>query len=634
MPNTAPGAERVAGNVHEDAKPAVAARPVRRVWRWAGLAVFLLVVAVLFDAYLHLSKTYQENSDEANILLMANDMLHGNIMLQGWFVSDVPFISTELPQIAMLVWIFGLHLDTAHIAAAMTYTLVVAFAMVLAKGKAHGWAAVARMALALGIMLAPQTGVGVFVDIFSVGHIGTALPVMLTWLVVDRLGRRPYVPVIVAVLLGWAETADPLVLVIAIFPLFAICAARLATGLVVSVRERGQRGLWRALGRGAAGRWFELALAAAGGAGYAIAWGASQFIKNSNGYFQYAVPYKLDPARNWLWQARVVVHGLLEMFGAYFVSGNPKDPQAQQALISPLSGLDQAIAVTRLVVVVLAVWGCAAIARRLFFRDADIVSQLLLAGIVANLFAYIPSTLANNVSALNTREIAPVLPFAAVLAGRMLGDRLLRGPRVTIRLPGRRFGLRLVAGSLVALMGWYGYGLWRQADTPAAPEPYAQLAAYLEQNHLDNGLGGYWQASVITVETGGKVTIRAVTPACLQPYLWESKSEWYDPSREHPANFLLLSNVPGYFNKYAVSPAVLQALNYWFGKPKYSHYPKYYGTGGVATIKSGDVIYNYQVRKYPTNLLAQLPQLQKLLSSPPPHWLVERMSGQPITACQ
>jgi len=72
MPNTAPGAERVAGGVQEDAEPAVVARPVRRVWRWAGPTVFLLLVAVLFDAYLHLSKTYPENSDEANILLMAN----------------------------------------------------------------------------------------------------------------------------------------------------------------------------------------------------------------------------------------------------------------------------------------------------------------------------------------------------------------------------------------------------------------------------------------------------------------------------------------------------------------------------------------------------------------------------------
>jgi hypothetical protein len=632
MPNTAPGAERVAGDVQKDAEPAVAARPVRRVWRWAGLAVFLLVVAVLFDAYLHLSKTYAENSDEANILLMANDMLHGNLMLHGWFASDVPFITTELPQIALLVWMFGLHLNTAHIAAAMTYTLVVAVAMLLAKGKAHGWAAVARMALVLGIMLAPQSGIGIFVDIFSVGHIGTALPVMLTWLVVDRLGRRPYVPVIVAVLLGWAETADPLVLVIAIYPLLAVCAARLATGLVVSARERGQRGLWRALGQGAAGRWFELALAAAAGVGYAIAWGAGQFIKDSGGYYRNPVSFHLDQARTWWWHTQVVVHGLLEMFGAYFISGNPKDPQAQQELIYPLSGLDQAIALTRLVVVVLAVCGCVAIARRFFFRDADIVSQLLLAGIVANVFAYIPSTLADS-SALNTRDIAPVLPFAAALAGRMLGDLLLRGSLATIRLPGRRFGLRLVAGSLVVLMGWYGYGLWRQADTPAAPEQYAQLVTFLEQNHLYNGLGGYWQASVITVETGGKVTIRAVTPACLQPYPWETKSGWYTPTRRQQANFILLSEVPGYFSKWNASSAVLLALNHWFKTPQYPHYPEYFNTGGVASIKNGNPIYNYQVRLYPANLLFQVPRLQKLLSAPPPQWLVKDMNGQPIAAC-
>ena len=234
MPNTAPGAQRLAGSVDEDASPAAPVRPARRAWRWAAVAVFLLVVVVLFDAYLRLSGTYPENSDEANILLMANDMLHGNVTLSGWNVSDVPFITTELPQIAVLVGIFGLRLGTAHIAAAMTYTLVVAVGMLLAKGRARGWPAVARMALALAIMLAPQPGVGIFVLIFSVGHIGTAVPVMLTWLVIDRLWppgrttvadlrRRWYVPVIVALLLGWALMADPLVLVIAVLPLLAVC---------------------------------------------------------------------------------------------------------------------------------------------------------------------------------------------------------------------------------------------------------------------------------------------------------------------------------------------------------------------------------------------------------------------------
>src|SRR5215469_18757721 len=109
MPNSAPGAEQLAGGVEADGSPAAPARRAKRAWRWAGVAVFLLVVVVLSDAYLHLSRTYAENSDEANILLMANDLLHGNVTLSGWNVSDVPFITTELPQIAVLIGIFGLH---------------------------------------------------------------------------------------------------------------------------------------------------------------------------------------------------------------------------------------------------------------------------------------------------------------------------------------------------------------------------------------------------------------------------------------------------------------------------------------------------------------------------------------------
>jgi hypothetical protein len=272
------------------------------------------------------------------------------------------------------------------------------------------------------------------------------------------------------------------------------------------------------------------------------------------------------------------------------------------------------------------VWGMCSIARRFFFRDADIVSQLLLAGIVANVFAYIPSTFANS-TALNTREIAPVLPFAAVLAGRMLGDRLLTGPLATIRLPGRQFGVRLVAGSLVALLGWYSYGLWRQADTPAAPQPYAQLAAFLERNHLHYGLGGYWQASVITVETGGAVTIRAITSACLQPRLWESKSEWYDPATGNRANFLLLSNVSGYFNKFAVAPGPLLLLNSWYGNPKYVQTGRY-------NIVNGNKQYSYVARVYPVNLLDLTQKLSNNLTAPPP-WLLRTLKskGQKLAAC-
>jgi hypothetical protein len=656
MPNPAPGAERLAGGVEEDATPAAPARLSPPVWL-AGVAVFLLVLLVLFDAYLHLSKTYQENSDEANILLMANDMLHGNVILHGWSVSDVPFITTELPQIALLVGIFGLHLNTAHVAAAMTYTLVVAVAMLLAKGTARGWKGVARMALVLGIMLAPQPGVGIFVMIFSVGHIGTALPVMLTWLALDRLGRKWYVAVLVAVLLGWAETADPLVLVIAIFPLLAVCLARVASALAVGARRGGVAGLRSA----ALDRWFEVSLAAAAGIGYLLAWGAGQFITDSGGFKQQPVPFQLDWSRLYM-QSQIAVHGLLEMFGAYFVPRVPwvvASPTQASSLAppqapsvdpfipwptpqAPLSGMDEAIALTHLVGVVFAVWGVCAIARRFFFRDADFVSQLLLVGIVANIAAYVPTTLAHH-TALNVREIAPVLPFAAVLAGRMIGDRLAGGPAVAIPLPGigplakapvpadgpapenparqgtpRRHSLRvrLVAAPLVVLFGWYSYGLFRQASTPPAPDPLTNIAKLLEEHHLSYGLGGYWEASILTVETGGKVTVRAITPACIQPYQWESKADWYDPAKHH-ADFILLSNVPGYFTKFAASGPALTVINIWAQSPPYRKgWPRYVNMG--ALISRNPNVYQYVARVYPMNLLDRLPMLEQKLTSPPP----------------
>jgi hypothetical protein len=655
MANTAPGTERLASGVEDDAAPAAKARPAARWRRWAGVGVFVLVIVVLFDAYLHMSKTYPENSDEANILLMASDMLHGNVLLHGWSVSDVPFITTELPQIALLLWLFGLHLNTAHIAAAVTYTLVVAVAMLLAKGKAHGWAAVARMALALGIMLAPQPGVGIFVVIFSVGHIGTALPVMLTWLVLDRLGRRWYVPLIVAVLLGWALAADPLVLVVAVFPLLAVCLVRVVSALVAGARAAGG-----GLRAAALDRWFEIWLAAAAGIGYAIAWGAGQFISSHDGYQQQPVPYQFNWPQLFM-QSRIVVHGLLEMFGAYFVPW--VDTYIQWPVAQPaMGGLDQAIALTHLVGVIFAVWGACAIARRFFFRDADIVSQLLLAGIVANIGAYVPSTLAHH-TALNVREIAPVLPFAAVLAGRMIGDRLTRGPVWTIRMrdlarrraerPRRRtLRLRLVAIPLVVLFGWYSYGLFRQADTPAAPEPLTSVAAFLEAHHLSYGLGGYWEASVITVETGGAVTVRAVTPACLQPYQWESRADWYDPA-QHVANFVLLSNVTGYFTKFAAYGGALYVLNVWANQPPYTRMPipssyasalykakrwpaNLYYHVYYASPPSGSgkpmALWQYSARVYPFNLLGALPRLPSTMSSPP-HWLEEYLRGQAAPPC-
>ena len=133
---------------------------------------------------------------------------------------------------------------------------------------------------------------------------------------------------------------------------------------------------------------------------YLIAWCGGKLLHAAGGYTQQPVPFTLDPVSTWVHaHSLTAAHGLLEMFGAFFLFLETRSTTAL-ALATRRSrrrrcpGLAEAVAVTRVACVALAILGACAIARRFFRRDADLVSQLLLAGIAANLAAYLPSSLA------------------------------------------------------------------------------------------------------------------------------------------------------------------------------------------------------------------------------------------------
>lgn len=503
----------------------------------AGAAAAVGVV-LLFVAYVQLSRTYTENSDSANIMLMSWDMLHGNVLLHGWYLSDVSFYPTELPQYAVLESILGLHADTAHIAAAMTYTLAVLFAVLLARGPADrvsGRAAWPRMALTGGLMVAPQLGVGAFVLLLSVGHIGTAVPLMLTWLLIDRAAVRPrwYIPVAVGLLLTWVLVADPLVLVIGVVPLAAVCALRVL------------RAVWSARppDRGAAlqASWYEVSLAAAAILAYGLADLVNRLLSASGGFILHPLGYHLAPVHTWAHHAWVTGEGLLALFGAKLQGPAP----------------ELAFALLHLAGVALVAWAICRVVWR-FLSWPDLISQVLLVAVVLNVLVYIPSTLANATD-LNAREFAVVLPFGAVLAGRVLAEPLATGRREgEAGIAGWLRGARWRAGLASAVAVGYLASLGYAAAQPSVPPANAQLATFLAEHHLTSGVSGYWQSSIVTVGSDGAVAVRAVQPS-LRPYLWESKGSWYDPASQR-ATFLVTENQAGYFNHFQPSASALAAL--------------------------------------------------------------------------
>ena len=308
-----------------------------------------------------LSRTSPENSDQANILLSASDMLHGNLLLNGWYLTDVSFYTTELPQYALLEIFFGVHANTAHIAAAMTYTLAVVLAVLVARGGFTSRAAVIRMAIAAGIMLAPQLGVGVAALLLSVGHIGTSVPVLLIFLLLDRAPQRWYVPVLAMLGLAWALIADDLVLIIGVVPLALVCALRVAEA---AVRERG-------LARGLAARRYELSLIGAAGAAAGLAWVAERVLRALGGYILH--PIRFTFTTHYSWATLHVLWAVPRIFSADYrgLAGAPYYTALLHWVSLALVGL----------ALLLVAWR--------FFAGAALVDQVLAIAIVLNIALFV-----------------------------------------------------------------------------------------------------------------------------------------------------------------------------------------------------------------------------------------------------
>ncbi len=537
------------------------------VGAWAAAA------AAGFGVYLRLAQTRAVNSDGAAQALQAWDMAHGNPLLRGWTTSDVSFYTTELPQYLLIELVRGLSAAVPHDAAALTYTLVVLLTALLAASRPAGGAAgrlggrqaAGRAVIAAGLMLAPQLGSGTNVLLSSPDHIGTSVPLLLTWLVLDRARPRWQVPAATFALLTWAQVADSLVLLAGVVPLAGVCLLRLARSPAAGWGEPPGTARAPVVRRP---RWFEAALGTAAVLSVPVADLALRLVHAAGGFSVRPLGTHLASA------GEILGHNL---------------PVAGQCLLllggADFSGATAGLGVAGLLVAALHLAGVAAAAAAFGLavwrvRRLDRVSQVLVAAIAVNVAVFAVTNRADAAS--SAREIAPVLPFAAALAGRVLGERVLYGQVQG----GRVLAGRLLRPAVGVIAAGYLAGLGAELTTPAALPQAAPLTAWLERHHLGTGLSGYWEASVVTLTSGGRVAVRPVAVAAgrVTPNAGEVRADWFSPSAAAAHYVVLFPGIPGYPG-FTDRPAVLAA----FGPPA-----RVYRAGA------------YTVWYWPGNLLADL----------------------------
>jgi hypothetical protein len=511
--------------------------------------------AGLFACYLRLSATFAAGSDGASNALEAWDLLHGNWLLRGWTLTDVSFYTTELPEYALVEIARGRHPDVVHLAAAITYTLLVLTAAALARGRARGPEGWARALIAAGIMLAPQLGNGVQVLLAQPDHVGTQVLLLAILLLVDRGARRWYTVAALWVLLTAAVVADKIAIVDAAVPL---AFATVLHAIWASTARKG----WRAerpglrtgrspVGRAACalrGQWFELSLAVAAccavGAGQLIITG----IGRLGGFAMMPMETGVVTPGRVPGHLSMALSDMLNLFGAD-VGAAQSGPQAVFAWLHAPGAALAAAAIG------LAVW-------RVPGR-ADLISDVLGVGLVANVAGFVASVI--PATPFDARELAAALPYGAVLAGRIFGP-WLTSPRLSSSgAPGRwpsrvrpaapaptrswRFRFRPGVAALVLAGGCQLAALGYEAAQPAAVGPEQALAGWLAARHLTTGLGTYTEGNITTLDSGGAVRLLTVSwhpPAegGTVARLYQSSASWYNPGTGY-ANFVVTGPADG-----------------------------------------------------------------------------------------
>ena len=485
--------------------------------RWVQPCAFTGLGVLLFVGYLAEASKLPIFADGSSQALQAWDMLHGNLLLHGWVLSDVSFYTTELPQYMLIELVRGLKPDVVHIAAAMTYALLIVLSAVLAKGKATGREALVRVIITVGIMFAPpigrilysRAGSPAWVLLSAPDHTGTQVPLVLLWLMLDKLclpgwrvagvvGGTPrnlpqlkwWLPVAVAVLLVWVEIADSTAIYEGALPIVLVCLVRM-------YRRRGSL----------AGQRYDLTMATGALASVGVTTVALILIRSLGGFVVNPASPRLISVDGMTATFWVKVHAILVLFGADFFG---------------ISAGSAVIPVAHLVAVVLVVWGVVRAVRLVLATD-DLAMQVVTASFLVLLAAFVFGY------RTGAREAVGLLPIGAVLAGRMLATRV--------------FELKLVP-ALTAVLAVYWLSLAVTDSQPALPSPDRPLAAWLAAHHLTYGLSTTWFSSNgVTLYSQDQVKVRDVSRAAdgsLVRERWNTKDSWYNP-RSHDATFAVVN---------------------------------------------------------------------------------------------
>ena len=450
----------------------------------AFLTLMILAVHSVYIFLLYLQVPL--NSDHANQILQAADILNGNVLLSGWNLTGVSFYFSEIPFYILGTLFAGI--DTwAYIIAAALMVICAALAGFCLAVSGKRDQTMPTVLLYLGLTGIPTlTWLG-----YLRGHCAIFIYFFLILLLVQKIyadeGIRTSHWAAFAVLSACGCMSDMQLLIIGLGPLLLFCA-----GILVRNEPRFSWGKTaRLAGTAVCG-------IAAGMAMDAMLMKAGHI--NKNGFLETRRFLDLDRAAD---KFLLMGKGILNVFRTDI-------PLSGRGFLTILTAAGILLTVLFFIVKVLG--------RFLRQGDGDPVSVILSISLLLMLtVCFITDIYTSEDSA---RYIA-YFPFAAgVLICRQISFKTSRQKVMPVFL----FAFVLAA-------------CFHPLQTTRVESPQDRLADFLEENGLTYGFSDFWNASHTTVASNDRVRVRSIrvrmpvlnVPAYAEMQNWFCKTEWYRP---------------------------------------------------------------------------------------------------------
>jgi len=494
------------------------------------------LVAVFNAAAVH---AVTPGSDAASLVLEAQSVIGGHVLLHGWALSLDSFWTVEVPFYAAASVVTGMVPALLSLVPAIVGGLVALFGVLIGRDGRARPAALAGAVTVVALLVFPTHALAMF---FLVGgvHLGAVLGALVAFYALRR-GRWDIGVVVAVVVLTAGMLGDLQEVAYGTAPV-------LLAGLVAMARRRS-------VGAGLP------AVFAAGAAGSLTI--VVRLVAQAIGTFSIGTPNAIATPGQMVRNVGYLFRLGAEMLGLrstiFGTGGVPTWLQEVHAIGALLVLTCVIVAVIRMVAGLItrprsaaavaaaageAGSGAASTAGAAGGRAARVsgdemqtpwwqsepgawrLDDLLTMACVTSAISYL--LLAVMYVSSYSRYLTATVVFSIVLAARVVARAWPRLEPVALK--------RAVAGLAAVVAMCFAVGFGFTLTAPAPKQPVAPLATWLVTHHLTSGVGPYTVASITTVQSKDQVAVRPVVAAPsgrLVRYDRESDAAWYKGARFH-----------------------------------------------------------------------------------------------------